>query len=138
MLKKLYELPVRPMTIEESHLLVMILSSDRDEVELTENDFRGFLPAVFAKRLAYHQVKVSAGLFYFITSLLRTPAHATVWVWTLANMRKDPTGIITISQWVNTFAEGVPTEQSYDTAWDSQKDPRGGNLLDQPKTWEGI
>ena len=126
---------LRPLTKDESLLMLRIsiakLEGDPDQVFADELGFQG---KVLFARLNAHGLKVDKQLILMLTVLAETPGDLVMWAWTLFNMQKNGERL-TLKDWADAFALGVPTKEAYHKVWDGQKDKDGRNLLDLPSTW---
>lgn len=134
----LKDFPTVAMTSEQSDLLLrlMVVAKGRllDEVQADSLDDADFLGKVFARRIAFHGIRVHIGAALFVLFLQETPAHAVLWVWTLFNLQRDDDHVISLSDICMAFPDGFPTSAAYSACWDAQK-VGGANALDNSETW---
>lgn len=127
----------RPMTEQEMHYFLQCQLSVpfREPTDQEWADRCGFPGKVMFARCQHHGIEIERGLFMFLCVISNTPAKLVQWVWTLHNAKIK--GIATLEHWgMYLFPNGVPTEESHQKAWDAQKSPKGGNLLDGDTVWK--
>lgn len=132
-----------PLTLDQANIQIIALDPNKkfDSTKWHTVDAlkRAALPAAGAilvlKLLGQSQDlhdKCSLGLIMFLTGVIRTPADATIWAWTL--YRWDMLGkhrFLTLEKLVfEVIPDGLPSDEDYARVWSAQKRKDGSNILD--------
>lgn len=133
--------PTALMTNHQSDTLMGCMLADPEKLKDMDADMRAknnFLWMVFSKRAESVGLKLELNLVAFVVvGLLQNPAMSTQLVHAIyhaAKKRNLLDEVYTLVDFTMLFANGFPTESSYERAWLEQKrDPKGGgsdNMLD--------
>lgn len=148
--------PTALMTQEQTKTLLSCLTADPDRLQALANDMestRNFMWMVFTKRAKAVGLNLELNLVAFVVfGMLENPAMSTQMVHTIYHdvIRRAPRCteqdvanveqlkvMYTLSDFVNLFPMGLPSESSFEKAWDEQKQdadlPGGDNMLDTEK-----
>lgn len=154
--KPLNQYPTALMTEEQTKALMSCMIADPNKLQALSADMeaqRNFLWMVFTKRAKSVGLNLELNLVAFVVlALLDNPAQSTQMVHAIYHdvIRRAPRCteqdvanveqlkiMYTLSDFVNMFPMGVPSETSYEKAWDDQKQspdsPGGDNKLDTEK-----
>lgn len=154
--KPLNQYPTALMTPDQTKTLLGCLAADPDKLQALANDMESqgnFLWMVFTKRAKSVGLNLELNLVAFVVfGLLENPAMSTQVVHAIYHdvIRRAPRCteqdvanaeqlkiMYTLSDFVNMFPMGLPSESSFEKAWDEQKQkadlPGGDNMLDSEK-----
>lgn len=129
-----------PLTKEQSTLFITLY-----QVEKLKGNFdskvaaeTGMMSQILHERITWvKDMTVTAALGIWCAYLSEgIPGRAVLWAWTLRQLYTQKNRTLTLEDWTNAFPLGIPSEQGYDAAWDTQKGKGPlGNLLDSSETW---
>jgi hypothetical protein len=142
-LESLLGCEVRPMTEDESRVLVtLLMTRDSGTITKFDADLRDkdvFPYLVLVGRLEAFKklspkldidmpVQILCGL------LCDRPGNSVMWAYTLNEMFVKLGKKVTMGDWIEEFPNGVPTEGAYEKTWEAQKN-RGANFIDDFGYW---
>ena len=143
----------RPMNQSESTMMIqatmlgMNASEKLPEIHAdlmgVDGNPKSFEYAVMFKRLEAIRMAdyVSTDLCIFIASICKGPGDAVLWAYTLGQMIiEGEVKKVGITEWVEYFPMGIPTDEGKEAAWDGQKGMNIGlsgvdNWLDDLNNW---
>ena len=134
----------RPLTQEESAFFIKLSLNADKEKNLKESSInKEFLAQVLLKRIQGYNLKFEISDFFFIISVLcfaNNPGKIMILLrLCFQYWLKTERSFLGISEWVDIFPSGVPTEKELEQMWDSQKFSEAGvmtdNLVDCPSLW---
>lgn len=152
--KPLNQYPTALMTKSQTETLMGCLTADPDRLQALAKDMeekRNFLWMVFTKRAKSVGLNLELNLVAFVVfGLLENPAMSTQMVHAIYHhhtrgcdhkssdaLKAQLEREYTLSEFVNMFPMGMPSESSFEKAWDEQKQnadlPGGDNMLDTEK-----
>ena len=126
-MKTLRDYETRPMTNDESELLIRLMMIPRiPKSEVLEISMCNLIN----KRLP-EGFEVDGKLLLLVGDLTKgSPGNGVMWAFTLYK-----NNVKNVDELVNVFPNGFPTDEAYHACWKNQKDG-GTNILDRPETWE--
>jgi hypothetical protein len=152
--KPLNQYPTSLMTPDQTKILLSCLAADPEKLQALANDMESqgnFLWMVFTKRAKSVGLNLELNLVVFVVlGLLENPAMSTQMVHTIYHDRtrgcdhKSSDALkaqleqqYTLNDFIMMFPMGLPSESSFEKAWDDQKQnadlPGGDNMLDSEK-----
>ena len=140
---------VRPMTDDESRLLLTLICAARNGKDLPEmekqlRDSRCMSYLILTSRLEAFKkgfsptLDIDVAVQIFCALLCDRPGKVVMWAYTLNEMFVKQGRKVTMEDWINEFPMGVPTEDEYSAMWELQKvkpPAKGDNMIDDFSNW---
>lgn len=142
---------VRPMTEDESRLLLTLICAARnskalEEMEKQLRETRCMSYLILTNRLEAFKngfsptLDIDVGVKIFCALLCDRPGKVVMWAYTLNELFVKQGRKVTMEDWINEFPMGVPTEEEYSAMWELQKIKKptrlgGDNMIDDFSNW---
>lgn len=127
MIKPLYEYPTEPMSQENSRLLLGMIVAGHKDAAMPNELKLGSTYRIIEGRNPRKAHELAIG---FVSMLCNSPGKCVQWAHTLHQIGEGAT----LTDLINKFPMGFPSDASYLQAWDDQKDS-GINKLDNLELW---
>jgi hypothetical protein len=130
---------------EQSEMCLKLLLTTRHDPSVEKPfqedvDLMNEFPAkVIAKRIEHYPLPFNITNLFLVMSLFcgfDSPGKWMCLLWIVHNVAKARNQkLFTLENWCEMFPWGTPTEEEFQTWWDSQKDEHGNNRVDNPQEW---
>jgi len=132
-MQALYKYPLEPLNHEGVSIVTKVGMMEADEHDFNESE-AGAMYQIIKKRLAYHSVPCTKHLILYLCTLVTNPGAAVLFAHTVGCIYATVEREVTVLDFYERFAEGMPSAYTLSKAWDDQKD-EGANHVDYEDTW---